>query len=104
MGRFVQERKTERRMVDFEAEAIAAYDAGKAEATRLERQGSGKFAASALNRARATCIDLFEGAMKAGQPGVAGIVAWYADLGPTFRAKADAADREQNPRLVNCGK
>lgn len=106
MPRFIPERapRKERKVVDFEAEAIRAYDAAKADASRYERTGQGDRSAKIMDRARATCIDLFEGAMNAGQPGIAGVIAWFCDLGPTFRAQADAADRALNPRLVSCGK
>lgn len=101
MGRYHQEpRRNRDEIVDFESEAIRTWSAAKAEAERLEKQGSGKFAASALDRARTRCIALFEGAMEAEQPGVAETVAWYADLDPALRARAKAAYRKLHPRSI----
>lgn len=102
MPRFIQERapRKDREPVDFESEAIRTWSAARAEAERLERQGSGKFAASALDRARTRCIALFEGAMEAGQPGIAEIVAWHADLDPELRARARTAYRAKHPRCI----
>lgn len=106
MGRFIQQRahRKDREVVDFESEAIRIWSAAKADADRHERTGQGERASKILDRARATCIDLFEGAMQAGKPGVAEIVAWYADLDPALRARAKAAYLKLHPRFVHCGR